>query len=42
MQTIAAWIVKVISHMGDPNVNRQVSEEVRQMCARFPVPATDC
>ena len=42
MQTIAAWIVKVISHMGDPNVKKEVSEEVRQMCARFPVPATDC
>ena len=42
MQTIAAWIVKVISHIGDPNVKKEVSEEVRQMCARFPVPATDC
>ena len=42
MQTIAAWIVKVISHMGDPNVKKEVSEEVLQMCARFPVPATDC
>ncbi|MDD5701956.1 MAG: serine hydroxymethyltransferase, partial [Dehalococcoidales bacterium] len=41
MKTIAGWIVKVISHIGDQNVQKQVSEEVLQMCRRFPVPGID-
>jgi glycine hydroxymethyltransferase len=41
MMAIAGWIVKVISHIGDQNVQKQVSEEVLQMCRRFPVPGID-
>jgi glycine hydroxymethyltransferase len=41
MKTLAGWIVKVISHIGDKQVQEQVSQEVRQMCARFPVPGID-
>jgi glycine hydroxymethyltransferase len=41
MKTIAAWIVKVILHIGDSHVQKQVSEEVSQMCTRFPVPGID-
>jgi glycine hydroxymethyltransferase len=42
MKMLAAWIVKIIAHIGDQNVQKQVSEEVRQTCARFPVPGIDC
>jgi glycine hydroxymethyltransferase len=41
MKTIAKWIVKVLLHMGDSNVQQQVRDEVRQMCIRFPVPGID-
>ncbi|MBN1190135.1 MAG: serine hydroxymethyltransferase [Dehalococcoidales bacterium] len=42
MRTIAAWIIKIISHMDDECVQKQVSEEVSQLCSRFPVPGIDC
>jgi glycine hydroxymethyltransferase len=41
MQTIAGWILKVISHIGDTGVQKLVKEEVSQMCSRFPVPGID-
>jgi glycine hydroxymethyltransferase len=41
MKVIAAWIVKVISHIGDNNLQNQVREEVQQLCSRFPVPGID-
>ena len=41
MKQIAAWIVKVISNIGDQNIKNQIKEEVMQMCARFPVPGID-
>ena len=41
MKTIAQWIVKVISHIGDDRARQQVRDEVSQMCARFPVPGID-
>jgi glycine hydroxymethyltransferase len=41
MKTIAGWIVKVISNIGDQRVQKQISEEVLQMCSRFPVPGID-
>jgi glycine hydroxymethyltransferase len=41
MKIIAGWIVKVISHIGDTNVQKQVREEVRQMCLKFPAPGID-
>lgn len=41
MKTIASLMVKVLSNPGDPSVQKQVKEEVLQMCSRFPVPGID-
>jgi glycine hydroxymethyltransferase len=41
METIAGWIAKVISHIGDERLQKQVSEEVSQMCTRFPIPGME-
>jgi glycine hydroxymethyltransferase len=41
MKLIAAWIVKVIGHIGDNAVQKQVSDEVRHLCSHFPVPGID-
>ena len=41
MKCIAALLVNVISHIDNLNVQRQVKEEVIQMCQHFPVPGID-
>jgi glycine hydroxymethyltransferase len=41
MKCIASLVIKVISHIDDLEVQRQVREEVLQMCSRFPVPGID-
>ncbi len=41
MKCIASLVIKVISHIDDLEVQRQVKEEVTQMCQRFPVPGID-
>lgn len=41
MKTIASWIVKIISNIGNVAIQKQVREEVQQMCNRFPVPGID-
>lgn len=41
MKHIASLIVKVITNIGDDKVQRQVSEEVSQLCQRFPTPGID-
>jgi glycine hydroxymethyltransferase len=41
MKRIAALIVKVITNVGEAKVQKQVKEEVSQICARFPVPGID-
>jgi glycine hydroxymethyltransferase len=41
MKRIASLIVKVITNFGDLNVEKQVRDEVSQMCSRFPVPGID-
>ncbi len=41
MRQIAAWIVKIISNIGDAAVKQQIKEEVAQLCTRFPVPGID-
>ena len=41
MKCIASLVIKVISHIDDLEVQRQVKEEVIQMCQRFPVPGID-
>jgi len=41
MKRIASLTVKVITNIGNPDVQTQVSQEVGQMCSRFPVPGID-
>jgi glycine hydroxymethyltransferase len=41
MKRIASLIVKVITNIDDPNIRDQVSQEVSEMCRRFPVPGID-
>jgi glycine/serine hydroxymethyltransferase len=41
MKRIAALIIKVISNIDDLKVQKQVKEEVGEMCSRFPVPGID-
>jgi len=41
MKQIASLIVKVITNIGNDNIQRQVSEEVSQICQRFPTPGID-
>lgn len=38
MKSIASFIVKVLSSSGDKKVQEQVSQNVREMCQRHPVP----
>ena len=38
MKQVASLVVRVIANIGDDGVQRQVSEEVSQMCQRFPIP----
>jgi glycine hydroxymethyltransferase len=39
MKQVAAWIIKVVSHIGEKAIETQVREEVKQLCSRFPVPS---
>jgi len=41
MKQIASLIVKVITNIGNGNIQHQVSEEVSQLCQRFPTPGID-
>ena len=41
MKRIASLIVKVIANIGNPNIQPEVSQEVSQICQRFPVPGID-
>ncbi len=41
MKLIALLIVKVITNIGNPDIENQVREEVRQLCSHFPVPGID-
>ncbi len=41
MKLIASLVVKVITNIGNPNVQNQVREEVSQLCHRFPVPGIE-
>ncbi|MBI2849586.1 MAG: serine hydroxymethyltransferase [Chloroflexi bacterium] len=38
MKKIANLIVKVITNIGDENIEKEACQEVCQMCARFPIP----
>ena len=41
MKHIASLMVKVITNIGDLNIQEQVSQKVSQLCSRFPVPGID-
>jgi len=41
MKHIASLIVKVITNIGNLDIQGQVSQEVTQLCNRFPVPGID-
>jgi glycine hydroxymethyltransferase len=41
MEQIALWIDQVITHIDDETTARRVAEEVRTLCAHFPVPGTE-
>jgi len=41
MKRIASFIVKVITNIGDQNIQNQVRQEVSQICHRFPIPGID-
>ncbi|MFC1941297.1 serine hydroxymethyltransferase [Chloroflexota bacterium] len=41
MKRIASSIVTVIANIGNPAIQKQVSQEVKQICSRFPVPGID-
>jgi glycine hydroxymethyltransferase len=41
MKRIASFIVKVITNIGDQNIQNQVRQEVNQICQRFPIPGID-
>ncbi len=41
MKLIASLIIKVITNIGNPDIQNQVKQEVSQICQRFPVPGID-
>lgn len=41
IRLVASLIVQVISHVGDKVVESQVSQEVSNICRRFPIPGID-
>ncbi len=41
MRQIASLIIKVINSIGNSDIQSQVSQEVRHLCSRFPVPGID-
>ena len=41
MKHIASLIVKVLNNIDEPEIQKEVREEVNQICRRFPVPGID-
>jgi len=41
IKQIAAMIIKILSHIDNPKIKKEVREEVGQICSRFPVPGID-
>ncbi|MDO8716918.1 MAG: serine hydroxymethyltransferase [Dehalococcoidales bacterium] len=41
MKFIAASIVKVVSNVGNADIETQIHRDVQQLCSRFPVPGID-
>jgi glycine/serine hydroxymethyltransferase len=43
MRFLASAVVKVLNHIDDIEMQAQLSEEVKDLCSRFPVPGiTEC
>jgi glycine hydroxymethyltransferase len=38
MKHIAAFIARVLSHSGDKRAQKQIRQEIREMCQQFPIP----
>lgn len=41
MKRLASLMVKVITNIGSPDIESEASQEVKQLCSRFPVPGID-
>jgi len=41
MKQIASLIIRVITNIGNDNIQQEVSQDVKQMCQRFPTPGID-
>jgi len=41
MKQIAPLVVKVLTNIGNLDIQKQVSQEASQLCSRFPVPGID-
>jgi glycine hydroxymethyltransferase len=41
IKQIAAMIIKILAHIDNPKIQKEVREEVSQICSRFPVPGID-
>ena len=41
MKQIASMVIRVINNIGDPETEKQVRQEVSQICSRFPVPGLE-
>jgi glycine hydroxymethyltransferase len=41
MERIAAWITQVIHNIGDEGLQQRIADEVRELCAGFPVPGVN-
>ena len=42
MRFVASSVVNVLNHIDDLRMQEQLSEEVRELCSRFPVPDLEC
>ena len=42
MKFVASSVVKVLSHIDDVHMQEQLAGEVKELCARFPVPGLEC
>jgi glycine hydroxymethyltransferase len=41
MKRIASWIMKILTNIDNPKIQREVRQEVSEVCSRFPVPGID-
>ncbi|MDP3880287.1 MAG: serine hydroxymethyltransferase [Dehalococcoidales bacterium] len=41
MRFIASAIIKMINNAGNPDIEKQIRQEVTELCSRFPVPGID-